>query len=273
MVNKRKLSKRRTYGKKLSRRFKKKVSKRVSKKRFSKRFSKKVSKKRMKKRQYNKYVKRGGMDAPPPVVVNEDHVELAQFLGIKPDTEDHLMWIANEALSASLPSGWTEYLDHEHRPYYHQKDTDVTTHENPLDTHYKGLVISERGKALMQDYKATNVVQEQRQRHEATKQRAQNVQARAEAERAAAAERAAEPVEQVKLPASSPTYEQLEEFADWERSRKHSSQAGTVVSASRGTYVTMEDKRREEKALEGTAKLKAAVTKTAPAASAFRGRR
>lgn len=65
MVNKRKLSKRRTYGKKLSRRFKKKVSKRVSKKRFSKRvskkrFSKRFSKKRMKKRQYNKYVKRGG---------------------------------------------------------------------------------------------------------------------------------------------------------------------------------------------------------------------
>ena len=43
MVNKRKLSKRRTYGKKLSRRFKKKVSKRVSKKRFSKRFSKRTT--------------------------------------------------------------------------------------------------------------------------------------------------------------------------------------------------------------------------------------
>ncbi|KAI8919388.1 hypothetical protein DFJ77DRAFT_424001, partial [Powellomyces hirtus] len=37
---------------------------------------------------------------------NEEIVDYAKFLGIDPDTEPHLLWIARQSLKAPLPPNW-----------------------------------------------------------------------------------------------------------------------------------------------------------------------
>ena len=178
MVNKRKLSKRRTYGKKLSKRFKKMVSKRVSKRVSKKRFSKRFSKKRMKKRQYNKYVKRGGSSvldqmaadaieesrkaaaaAEREAAAKRDQREaalppyemlllenMAERLGIDTKTEDYLMWIAEKALDAPLLMGWVALEDPETgKTYYGNTKNRSSTWYKPIDDReYKSMVLSYR---------------------------------------------------------------------------------------------------------------------------------
>ena len=36
---------------------------------------------------------------------------LAQYLGLDPDVDKALMWIAMEGLSAPLPDNWSEHVD------------------------------------------------------------------------------------------------------------------------------------------------------------------
>ena len=49
--------------------------------------------------------------------------EYARYIGMDPMREPHLLWIAEEALEASLPEGWSEHFDAEDEPYYHNHAT------------------------------------------------------------------------------------------------------------------------------------------------------
>ena len=54
------------------------------------------------------------------------------------DTE--YLWIAEEALhQTELPSGWSEYLDADGRPYYNHPSQPHSTYEHPVDTYHKAL--------------------------------------------------------------------------------------------------------------------------------------
>lgn len=97
-----------------------------------------------------------GVDAPLPEVSSleekgsgsEDdeeeytHEEVVHFaktlLGLDPEIDADLLWIAEEALRAPLPLGWVELEDpHTGVPYYHSTVDNTVTWDHPLDGHYK----------------------------------------------------------------------------------------------------------------------------------------
>ena len=75
----------------------------------------------------------------------EDVQALAEFLGIDPTSEPHLMWIARQCLDAQLPPAWSEYFEEATgNAYYYNELTKITTWDHPLDSHFKALVQEER---------------------------------------------------------------------------------------------------------------------------------
>lgn len=71
-------------------------------------------------------------------------IAYARYLGIDPITDGDLMWIADEALNAPLPSEWTEHHDSADRVFYYNVQTHASSWTHPLeqlhrDT-YKGIV-------------------------------------------------------------------------------------------------------------------------------------
>ncbi|XP_058798530.1 centrosomal protein of 164 kDa isoform X2 [Phymastichus coffea] len=69
----------------------------------------------------------------------------ARRLGIDPDTEPHLLKLAREGLMAALPKGWTPLFDENSKTfYYHERSTNKTTWNHPLDAVYKELVAQAR---------------------------------------------------------------------------------------------------------------------------------
>jgi|EP00945_MAST-04E_sp_MAST-4E-sp1_P008556 hypothetical protein len=67
-------------------------------------------------------------------------IEFAKYLGIDPNRESSLLWIAQEAISAPLPSGWTDHTDESGNVYFYHAPTQESTWVHPLDDHYKHLV-------------------------------------------------------------------------------------------------------------------------------------
>jgi len=71
-------------------------------------------------------------------------IAYARYLGVDPITDGDLMWIADEALNAPLPSEWTEHHDSADRVFYYNVQTHASSWTHPLeqlhrDT-YKGIV-------------------------------------------------------------------------------------------------------------------------------------
>jgi hypothetical protein len=98
-----------------------------------------------------------GVDAPVPEVSSNDEggsgseedeeeaytrEEVVHFaktlLGLDPEVDADLLWIAEEALRAPLPLGWVELEDPKTGvPYYHSTVDNTVTWDHPLDGHYK----------------------------------------------------------------------------------------------------------------------------------------
>lgn len=76
-------------------------------------------------------------------------VAYARYLGIDPVTDGDLLWIAEEALKAPLPSEWTEHHDSADRVFYYNVVTHASSWVHPLeqvhrDT-YRSIVASRGG--------------------------------------------------------------------------------------------------------------------------------
>ena len=69
-------------------------------------------------------------------------LEYAAYLGMDPDADGRLLWIARDALHASVPEPWVEGLDLRNRLYYHNTVTRETLREHPLDEYYRQLYLS-----------------------------------------------------------------------------------------------------------------------------------
>ena len=63
--------------------------------------------------------------------------EYARYLGIDPAVDHDLLWIAEEALEAPLPSEWTEHFDSSDRVYYYNETTKGTSLTHPLENLYR----------------------------------------------------------------------------------------------------------------------------------------
>lgn len=60
-------------------------------------------------------------------------IAYARYLGIDPITDGDLMWIADEALAAPLPSEWTEHHDSADRVFYYNVQTHASSWTHPLE--------------------------------------------------------------------------------------------------------------------------------------------
>ncbi|XP_075696270.1 centrosomal protein of 164 kDa isoform X1 [Rhinoderma darwinii] len=72
--------------------------------------------------------------------------EYARMIGIDPDAEPELMWLAREGIVAPLPSDWKPCQDVTGDIYYFNFATGQSTWDHPIDEHYRELAIQERAK-------------------------------------------------------------------------------------------------------------------------------
>jgi hypothetical protein len=65
--------------------------------------------------------------------------EFALYLGMNPDDDKDLLWIAVDAMTAKLPEHWEELKAENGQSYYYFKRTGQTQWEHPLDEYYRSL--------------------------------------------------------------------------------------------------------------------------------------
>ncbi|CAF4244392.1 unnamed protein product, partial [Adineta steineri] len=77
----------------------------------------------------------------------EDEIhEYATYIGIDPDKELDLLWLAKEGLMKPLPSGWKACQEENGELYYFNFDTGKSSWDHPYDEIYKTRVIQAREK-------------------------------------------------------------------------------------------------------------------------------
>jgi hypothetical protein len=79
----------------------------------------------------------------------------ASYLGLDPDRDASLMWIAEAAATEPLPDGWTESRDPEGRPYYQCLVTGEASRQHPRDDEFRQLVVRSKLASLHSAAKAT----------------------------------------------------------------------------------------------------------------------
>nr|XP_025037556.1 centrosomal protein of 164 kDa isoform X3 [Pelodiscus sinensis] len=72
--------------------------------------------------------------------------EFAREIGIDPETEPGLMWLAREGIVAPLPPEWKPCQDITGDIYYFNFANGQSTWDHPCDEHYRELVVQEREK-------------------------------------------------------------------------------------------------------------------------------
>jgi hypothetical protein len=77
-------------------------------------------------------------NAPVDTAPTEEEIaEYAVFLGMDPDADQSLFYIAAWALTAPLPDGWSEHVDADGNEYFFHERTGVSTYAHPLDELYR----------------------------------------------------------------------------------------------------------------------------------------
>ncbi|KAJ3272022.1 hypothetical protein HK104_004588, partial [Borealophlyctis nickersoniae] len=76
----------------------------------------------------------------------EEIEEYAKFLGMDPETDRHLFWIARESLKAPLPPNWKPCQTDEGNVYYFNFSTGESIWDHPCDEHYRKLYEREKAK-------------------------------------------------------------------------------------------------------------------------------
>uniref|UniRef100_A0A6I8NFP1 Centrosomal protein of 164 kDa n=1 Tax=Ornithorhynchus anatinus TaxID=9258 RepID=A0A6I8NFP1_ORNAN len=75
-------------------------------------------------------------------------LQYAVEIGIDPQNEPELMWLAREGIVASLPAAWKPCQDITGDIYYFNFTNGESTWDHPCDEYYRSLVVQERGKLL-----------------------------------------------------------------------------------------------------------------------------
>ncbi|XP_077579072.1 uncharacterized protein LOC144200688 [Stigmatopora nigra] len=68
----------------------------------------------------------------------------AREIGIDPESEPELLWLAKEAIFARLPPGWAKSQDDSGKPIFHNHYLQTSTKEHPCKVQYRQLVAQER---------------------------------------------------------------------------------------------------------------------------------
>ncbi|XP_059187889.1 centrosomal protein of 164 kDa-like isoform X2 [Centropristis striata] len=75
--------------------------------------------------------------------------EYAREIGIDPDSEPELLWLAREGIVAPLPAEWKPCQDVTGDIYYFNFSSGQSTWDHPCDEHYRRLVAQERERAQL----------------------------------------------------------------------------------------------------------------------------
>ena len=75
--------------------------------------------------------------APEDMPTKEEIEDYAVYLGIDLVEDSDLVYIAEWAINAPLPEGWSEHVDEEGHEFYFNSMTNVSTYEHPLDEQYR----------------------------------------------------------------------------------------------------------------------------------------
>lgn len=75
-------------------------------------------------------------------------IDYARYLGMDPNEDKDLLYIAKEGLKAPLPQAWKPIKTRAGEIYYYNFDTQQSQWEHPCDEHYKKVYI-EKKKAIM----------------------------------------------------------------------------------------------------------------------------
>ncbi|KAF0030731.1 hypothetical protein F2P81_017462 [Scophthalmus maximus] len=75
--------------------------------------------------------------------------EYAREIGIDPDNETELLWLAREGIVAPMPAEWKPCQDVTGEIYYFNFSSGQSTWDHPCDEHYRRLVVQERERAQL----------------------------------------------------------------------------------------------------------------------------
>lgn len=78
------------------------------------------------------------------VPTDEEVNEYAEFLGLDPDNEPHLMWIAREGVVAPVPTPWKACTENGDDVFYFNFETGESVWDHPSDETYRSLVHEHR---------------------------------------------------------------------------------------------------------------------------------
>ncbi len=73
-----------------------------------------------------------------------------RYLGMDVEADSDLLYIAEWALTAPVPEGWTVHLDKQGREYFYHTGTKKSQYEHPMDQHYQEVRVIEL--AALPDY-------------------------------------------------------------------------------------------------------------------------
>ncbi|XP_025097912.1 centrosomal protein of 164 kDa-like isoform X2 [Pomacea canaliculata] len=82
------------------------------------------------------------------IPTEEEIFEYAQTVGIDPENEPHLLWIAREGICAPLPEHWKPCQDPNGHIYYFNFATGESIWDHPCDEFYRRMVTDERRKCV-----------------------------------------------------------------------------------------------------------------------------
>ena len=85
-----------------------------------------------------------GMFRPTPGVATVE--ELAEYLGMDLTADRGLLWIADAALAAGMPEGWSMHETNKGPPFFHNAHFGITQWEHPTDQFFRSMYLSEKAK-------------------------------------------------------------------------------------------------------------------------------
>ncbi len=71
--------------------------------------------------------------------ISDELLSMAEYLGIRPKSESHLLWIAVDALRAPLPVSWSAQKDSQGRTFFYNHISNQSRWDHPLDSHFRKL--------------------------------------------------------------------------------------------------------------------------------------
>jgi len=94
----------------------------------------------------------------------DEILEYAKWLGMEPDRDQELFWIAREGLKAPLPENWKPCQTGEHEIYYFNFATGESVWDHPCDEYYRNLYHEEVEKKTKRDEEKSKKKEEKKKK-------------------------------------------------------------------------------------------------------------